>query len=81
MYTVYMMYFADGPLKTSHYAICTGFMALSMLLPGAVAGYLQEGLGYVGFYVLVMVCCLATVAVTLYARRRVPADYGRVKKD
>ena len=52
-----------------------------MLLPGAVAGYLQEGLGYVGFYVLVMVCCLATVAVTLYARRRVPADYGRVKKD
>ena len=80
-YTVYMMHFADGPLKTSHYAICTGFMALSMLLPGAVAGYLQEALGYVGFYVLVMVCCLATVAVTLYARRRVPAEYGRVKKD
>ena len=80
-YTVYMMHFADGPLKTSHYAICTGFMALSMLLPGAVAGYLQEALGYVGFYVLVMVCCLATVAVTLYARRRVPVDYGRVKKD
>jgi PAT family beta-lactamase induction signal transducer AmpG len=80
-YTVYMMYFADGPLKTSHYAICTGFMALSMLLPGAVAGYLQEALGYVGFYVLVMVCCLATVAVTLYARHRLPADYGRVKND
>ena len=80
-YTVYMMHFADGPLKTSHYAICTGFMALSMLLPGAVAGYLQEALGYVGFYVLVMVCCLATVAVTLYARRRVPADYGRVKEN
>ena len=80
-YTVYMMYYAAGPLKTSHYAICTGFMALSMLLPGAVAGYLQEALGYVGFFVLVMVCCLATVAVTLYARRRVPADYGRVKKD
>ena len=80
-YTVYMMYYAAGPLKTSHYAICTGFMALSMLLPGAVAGYLQEALGYVGFFVLVMVCCLATVAVTLFARRRVPADYGRVKKD
>lgn len=72
-YTVYMMRFADGPLKTSHYAICTGFMALSMLLPGAVAGYLQEALGYVGFYVLVMVSCLATVAVTLAARRRLPA--------
>jgi PAT family beta-lactamase induction signal transducer AmpG len=56
-------------------------MALSMLLPGAVAGYLQEALGYVGFYVLVMVCCLATVAVTLYARGRVPAEYGRVKNN
>ena len=78
-YTVYMMYFADGPLKTSHYAICTGFMALSMLLPGAVAGYLQSGLGYVGFYSLVMACCLATVFVTLYARQRIPADYGRAR--
>ena len=78
-YTVYMMRFAEGPLKTSHYAICTGFMALSMLLPGSVAGYLQESLGYVGFYVLVMVCCVATVAVALYARSRVPAEYGRVK--
>ena len=69
-YTVYMMRFADGPLKTSHYAICTGFMALSMLLPGAVAGYLQESLGYVGFFTMVMICCIATVSVTLLARRR-----------
>ena len=76
-YTVYMMRFAEGPLKTSHYAFCTGFMALSMLLPGAVAGYLQESLGYSGFYILVMVCCLATVAVTLLARRTIPENYGR----
>lgn len=69
-YTVYMMRFAEGPLKTSHYAICTGFMALSMLLPGSVAGYLQESLGYVGFFIMVMICCIATVSVTLLARRR-----------
>lgn len=69
-YTVYMMRFAEGPLKTSHYAICTGFMALSMLLPGAVAGYLQEWLGYTGFFIMVMICCIATVCVTLSARRR-----------
>ena len=68
-YTVYMMRFADGPLKTSHYAICTGFMALSMLLPGAVAGYLQEALGYVGFFIVVMICCFATLFVTLSVRR------------
>ena len=69
-YTVYMMQFADGPMKTSHYAICTGFMALSMLLPGAVAGYMQQWLGYRGFFIMVMICCLATVFVTLSARRR-----------
>ena len=69
-YTVYMMRFAEGPLKTSHYAICTGFMALSMLLPGAVAGYLQEWLGYAGFFIFVMLCCIATVSVALWARRR-----------
>ena len=69
-YTMYMMKFADGPLKTSHYAICTGFMALSMKLPGAVAGYLQEALGYTGFFILIMICCLATIGVTLFARRR-----------
>lgn len=72
-YTMYMIHFADGPLKTSHYAICTGFMALSMLLPGLVAGYLQEWLGYTGFFILVMICCLATVFVTLSARRRLPS--------
>ena len=72
-YTVYMMRFAEGPLKTSHYAICTGFMALSMLLPGMVAGYLQEWLGYTGFFILVMICCLATIFVTLSARRRLPS--------
>ena len=65
-----MMRFAEGPLKTSHYAICTGFMALSMILPGAVAGYLQQALGYVGFFILVMICCLVTISVSQLARRR-----------
>lgn len=76
-YTLYMMYFATGRYTTSHYAICTGFMALSMMLPGMVSGYLQEMLGYTGFFALVMVCCLATCAVTALARRRVDAGYGR----
>ena len=76
-YTVYMMRFAQGPLKTSHYAICTGFMALSMLLPGAIAGYLQEGLGYQGFFWMVMGCCLVTIIITLVARKDVEPDYGK----
>ena len=69
-YMLYMMHFSDGPLKTSHYAICTAFMALSMMLPGLVAGYLQQALGYTGFFILVMLCCLATFFVTFFVRRR-----------
>lgn len=72
-YTMYMIHFANGPIKTSHYALCTGFMALSMMLPGLVAGYLQQWLGYEGFFIFVMICCLATVFVTLSARRRLPS--------
>ena len=73
-YMLYMMHFSQGPLKTSHYAICTAFMALSMMLPGLVAGYLQEALGYVGFFILVMLCCIATFFVTFFARRRLPSE-------
>ncbi len=45
-YMLYLMYYADGPQKTAHYAICTGFMALGMMIPGMFAGWLQEQLGY-----------------------------------
>ena len=69
-YMLYMMHFSQGPLKTSHYAICTAFMALSMMLPGLVAGYLQQALGYVGFFILVMICCFATFLVTFFVQRR-----------
>lgn len=73
-YMLYMMYFAEGEFKTSHYSICTAFMALSMMLPGMVAGYLQEWLGYVGFFWMVAVCCMATVGVTLFVK--VDPEYG-----
>ena len=69
-YMLYMMRFSEGEFKTSHYAICTAFMALSMMLPGFFAGWLQEATGYVGFFTIVMLCCLATVSVTFFARRR-----------
>ena len=69
-YMLYMMKFAEGKFSTSHYAICTAFMALSMMIPGLFAGALQEAIGYVGFFIVVMICCLATVFVTLFVRRR-----------
>lgn len=74
-YMLYMMYFSEGEYKTSHYALCTAFMALSMMLPGLVAGHLQETLGYTGFFWMVMICCLATVFVTFFAK--VDPSYGK----
>jgi PAT family beta-lactamase induction signal transducer AmpG len=63
-YLVYMMMVAAGPHQTAHYAICTGFMAMGMMLPGMPAGWLQEQLGYVNFFVWVCVAMLPSLAVT-----------------
>lgn len=75
-YMLYMMYFSEGEFKTSHYAICTAFMALSMMLPGFVAGYIQEAIGYVNFFWMVMLCCLATVGITFVVRKQIDEHYG-----
>ncbi|MCM1005738.1 MAG: MFS transporter [Prevotella sp.] len=39
-FMLYLIYFSEGEWKTSHYAFCTGFMALGMMLPGMFAGHL-----------------------------------------
>lgn len=76
-YMLYMIYFSDGEHKTAHYAICTAFMALSMMIPGMFAGYIQEAIGYTDFFWLVMICCFATVVVTIFADRRIDPEYGK----
>jgi PAT family beta-lactamase induction signal transducer AmpG len=53
-FSVYLMYIAQHPYKTSHFAISTGLMALGMMVPGLVSGYLQQWLGYTGFFALVL---------------------------
>ena len=78
-FMLYMMYFADGPYKTSHYAICTAFMALGMMLPGMWSGWLQELLGYNHFFIWTLLCCLGTWAVT--AMVKVDPNYGKKKKE
>ena len=74
-YMLYLIYYSDGEFKTAHYSLCTAFMALSMMLPGLVAGYLQEAVGYTTFFIFVMVCCLVTVAVT--SMLKVEPEYGK----
>jgi PAT family beta-lactamase induction signal transducer AmpG len=58
VFTVYLMYSAQGKYKTSHYAISTGIMALGMMLPGFVSGWLQQSVGYTTFFIIV---CVMTI--------------------
>ncbi len=76
-YMLYLMHFSDGEFKTSHYAFCTCFMALGMMIPGMFAGYLQEWLGYAGLFWLVMVLCLVTFTVTFFVHPKIDPEYGR----
>lgn len=62
-YMLYLIYFSRGESSTAHYAFCTGFMALGMMLPGMVAGYLQEAVGYLNFFIIAMVLCVLTFMV------------------
>ena len=77
-YMLYLMYFSEGEWKTSHYAMCTGIMALGMMLPGMAAGWLQETIGYGPFFIWTCVCCALTILVSSLVK--VPADYGRAKR-
>lgn len=74
-YMLYLIYFANGTHKTSHYAICTAFMALGMMLPGMIAGWMQETLGYQLFFIWIMVCTLATFGVT--ALLKIDSEFGK----
>ena len=74
-YMLYMMYFSEGKQKTAHYAICTGFMALGMMIPGMFAGWMQEILGYNHFFVWVMICSI--VPIIAVALLKVDPTYGK----
>lgn len=70
-FMMYMMYFSRGESATSHYAFCTAFMALGMMLPGMIAGYIYEALpGYEAFFWLVLATSVVTFAATwgVYAK-------------
>lgn len=64
-YSMYMIYISQqGKHKTAHFAICTGFMALGMMLPGMVSGKIQELLGYQNFFIWVMISTIPAFVVT-----------------
>ncbi len=88
-FMLYLIHFADGEYKTSHYAFCTAFMALGMMLPGMAAGYIYEWLGnfnifglpgqqgYINFFWWVMICSIPTFIVCLIIR--INPEFGKKK--
>ena len=76
-YMLYLIYFADGEHKTAHYAICTAFMALGMMIPGMAAGWLQEVMGYKLFFIWIMICTLATFGAA--ALLKIDPEFGKKK--
>jgi PAT family beta-lactamase induction signal transducer AmpG len=64
-YLMYMIWLARGRHQTAHYAICTGFMALGMMIPGMWSGWLQDHVGYPRFFLFVILATIPSFLVTL----------------
>ena len=67
-FMLYLIYVSQGKYQTSHYAICTGFMALGMMLPGMAAGWIQEAIGYSNFFVWVCICTIPGFILAYYLK-------------
>jgi len=76
-YMLYMIYVSAGEFKTSHYAICTGFMALSMMIPGIFAGMIQEALGYPNFFVWILLTMIPGFFITKMLK--IDSEFGKKK--
>ncbi|MDR3287396.1 MAG: MFS transporter [Prevotellaceae bacterium] len=80
-YTLYMLYACrdSGQHQTAHFAICTGFMALSLVLPGMISGWLQECLGYQNFFIWIMICAIPGLIPVLFIK--VDPKFGVKEKE
>ena len=69
-YSLFLVYFARGEKSTSVFSLCTAFQALGMMLPGMIAGWLADELGFRLFFVVVVVCCAVTFLVSALVNLR-----------
>jgi PAT family beta-lactamase induction signal transducer AmpG len=74
-YMLYCIYIARGEHQTVHYALCTGAMALGMMIPGMWSGWLQDLIGYEHFFIWVMICTIPSFATVAFIP--LDADFGR----
>jgi len=78
-FMMFLIHVAEGESKTAHYALATGFMALGMMLPGMLSGYIQQYLGYQHFFIWVM---LATIPGLILSRFLIfPKDFGKKSEE
>ncbi|MDK2840866.1 MAG: transporter, family, beta-lactamase induction signal transducer AmpG [Anaerophaga sp.] len=78
-YMLYMIYFSDGSHKTAHYAICTGLMALGMMIPGMISGWIQEIVGYQNFFIWVLICTIPGFIIIKFLK--IDPTFGIKKKN
>jgi PAT family beta-lactamase induction signal transducer AmpG len=69
-FMLYLIKISQGEFKTAHYAICTGFMALGMMIPGMWAGAVEEALGYQQFFIWVCLCTIPGFILTYFISKR-----------
>lgn len=67
-YSLFLVYFSRGDRSTSVFSLCTALQALGMMLPGMMAGWLADTLGFTLFFTFVVICCLITFAVSAMVR-------------
>ena len=77
-YMLYMIYVSEGKHKTAHFALATGFMALGMMIPGMVSGWLQEQIGYQHFFIWVMLCTIPGFLIIPFLK--IDPGFGKKEK-
>ena len=77
--TLFMMQqVAPGKHQMAHYAFASGIMNLSVMMTGAVSGFLSDALGYKMFFIVVMLAVIPVFAMTKF----LPFTYpDNVQKD
>lgn len=74
-YMLFLVYFSQGERSTAVFSICTAMQALGMMIPGMIAGWMADYLGYTHFFWWVMACCLVTFAVSAFIK--IDPEYGK----
>lgn len=68
-YTLYLVTFSRGERSTAVFSICTAGQYLGgVMLPGMVSGLISDNVGYQKFFLVIMLLCLVTFAVTAFVK-------------